>query len=50
MFQVTASDDQANPVKKDSPSGAWLHVLKCINDAKPVDERRAVVSVSGPGK
>jgi hypothetical protein len=50
VFQITAEDDQENPIKKDSPSGAWKEVLERINSQKSAADKRAVCSVSGPGK
>jgi len=48
MFAVTAQDDIQNPIIESSASTAWTNVIKKVNNAKPVHERRSTCTVSGP--
>lgn len=48
LFRVTVKDDPNTSFESESPSGCWLQVMKRIDDNMAQNEKRSVVTVSGP--
>ena len=48
VFKVTCMDDPHNPLIRDSSSGAWIEIVKRINDLTGIQRKN--VTVSGPDR
>ncbi|KAL0488493.1 hypothetical protein AKO1_015534 [Acrasis kona] len=48
IFRVTVGDDSGTKYESESASGCWLQVVKKIDEAQPLGEKRDNVTVSGP--
>ena len=48
QFKVTCSEDNENPIIRDSPTGCWIVICNRVNELQAV--KRQQVTISGPDR